>query len=151
MTYLDPHAPRGEFPLQTEAEPRVAPFVDIWVFGIAALAGLAGILAGDLGGRPVAEPELATLLRFMAVIKGVMALGSVAAVRWRLRQPAGAGLRWALLASMALMMSAPGVIWGLNQVLAGAVLFHAGFLAFLVTALRDGIWSKPLTRNHRFL
>jgi hypothetical protein len=36
------------------------------------------------------------------------------------------------------MISAPGLIWGLNHLVVGAVVFHAGLLIFLVAAARDG-------------
>jgi hypothetical protein len=113
----------------------------VWV--VAVLAGLAGLVVGLSAGAPRMDAELVPLLCFMAVIKGAMALGAAALAQWRLRRVASAWVVWALVGSTGLMMSAPGLIWGLTHLVIGAVLFHAGLLVFLVAAARDGFGMKP--------
>jgi hypothetical protein len=115
---------------------QVSPGLLVW--GIAGAAGFLGLLIGLQSQHPPMDAELVPLLRFMAVIKGAMAVGAAALVQWRLQGEAGAVLKWSLLGALALMMVAPGVIWGLNHIVLGALLFHAGLVVFLVAAARDG-------------
>jgi hypothetical protein len=108
----------------------------VWL--VAGSAGLAGLLLGLQAAPPRIDAELVPLLRFMAVLKAGMAVGTAALVQWRLRVNAGISLKLALLGSTALMMFAPGLIWSLNHLIAGAVVFHTGLLVLLVAASRDG-------------
>jgi hypothetical protein len=112
------------------------PTLQLWLF--AGAAGLAGLWLGLQAAPPRMDAELVPLLRFMAVLKAGMAIGAAALVQWRLQSPTGALLRLALIGSTALMMGAPGVIWGLRHLVVGAVVFHTGLLIFLVAAARDG-------------
>jgi hypothetical protein len=115
---------------------RVSPALLVW--GIAGAAGFLGLLLGLQSPPPRMDAELVPLLRFMAVLKVGMAAGAAALVQWRLQGDAGPGLRWSLLGATALMMAAPGLIWQLNHIVLGALLFHAGLVVFLVAAARDG-------------
>jgi len=108
------------------------------VWGIGGAAGLVGLLIALRSAAPPMDAQLVPLLRFMAVIKGAMAVGAAALAQWRLQGEAGPWLKWSLLGATALMMVAPGVIWGLNHIVLGALLFHAGLVVFLVAAARDG-------------
>jgi hypothetical protein len=118
------------------AKARLSPALLVW--GIGGAAGLAGLLIGLRSAPPPMDPALVPLLRFMAVIKGAMAVGAGALAQWRLQGDAGIWLKWSLLGATALMMVAPGVIWGLNHIVLGALLFHAGLVVFLVASARDG-------------
>jgi hypothetical protein len=113
------------------------------IWAVAGLAGAAGLIVGLAAGAPGMDAELVPLLRFMAVIKAAMALGAVALAQWRLKRAASGWVVAALAGSSGLMMSAPGLIWGLTHLVLGAVLFHAGLLVFLVAAARDGFGMKP--------
>jgi hypothetical protein len=108
------------------------------VWGIGGAAGLVGLLIGLQAAPPRMDAALVPLLRFMAVIKAGMAVGAGALVQWRLQGDAGIWLKWSLLGATALMMVGPGVIWGLNHIVLGALLFHAGLVVFLVASARDG-------------
>jgi hypothetical protein len=116
------------------------------LIGTALLAAIAGFAFA--GAAAPGEPELALLIRFMAVIKAAMALGAVALVAWRLTLPATPRLAFAGIAACALMAAGPGLIWGMQHVIAGAVLFHAGFALLLVLAWRDrGVLTQPASSS----
>ena len=85
-----------------------------------------------------AGSELTRLLRFMAVIKGGMALGAVGAVLWRLGSHVSLGRFVTYGTCCALMAAGPGLIWGMAQVGLGALLLHGGLLALLVL-----LWCDP--------
>ena len=108
-------------------------------------AGLAGVLAGRWlqSGSGGMEWQLALLLRFMAVLKGAMALGAVALVQWRLRRPTSDRLALGYAAALVPMALAPGLIWSLAAIASGAACFHAGFLLFLILAWRDDGVALP--------
>ena len=104
-----------------------------------AAGGAVGWALGAVN-RPVAlpEPGLVLLLRFMAALKGAAALGAAALLLWRMRRPLPAPASLLYGAGLASMASAPGLIWSLGPVAAGAACFHAGLILFAVAALRDG-------------
>lgn len=112
-------------------------------------AGLAGVVVGRWleAGTGDMEWQLVLLLRFMAVVKGAMALGALALVQWRLRRPASAPLALGYAAALMPMALAPGLIWSLAAIAPGAACFHAGFLLFLVLAWRDDAVSLPARRG----
>ncbi|MBE7220046.1 MAG: hypothetical protein INR64_16370 [Caulobacteraceae bacterium] len=120
------------------------------LYAVVGGAGLAGLLAGRWlqGGPGDMEWQLVLLLRFMAVVKGAMALGALALVQWRLRQPASARLALGYVVALAPMALAPGLIWSLAAIAPGAACFHAGLLLFLVLTWRDDGVSLP-TRASR--
>ena len=68
------------------------------LIGTALLAAIAGFAFA--GAAAPGEPELALLIRFMAVIKAAMALGAVALVAWRLTLPATPRLALAGIAAL---------------------------------------------------
>ena len=118
------------------------------LIGVAAFATVAGLSFGSA--RGAADPELAMLLRFMAVMKAAMALAALALMAWRLGSPMKPGLAAAGIAAVALMAVASGLIWSLDHVALGAVLFHVGLFAALYVAWRDdGKVSLP-ARTVRF-
>jgi hypothetical protein len=87
---------------------------------------------------PAADVELDLLLKFMAAIKAVMALGAIALIAWRLGFAAHARLKLTYCASASAMAAAPALIWFTPTVTAGALLFHTGLILFLATAYFDG-------------
>jgi hypothetical protein len=114
----------------------------------AAIAGLAGWVAGSPGETATAVlqagPDLALLLRFMACIKALFAVALVLLAAWRFAYPVGSAAALGYTGATALMCAAPGLIWTMSHVAAGALVFHAGLLLFLGTAWRDS--TKPATR-----
>jgi hypothetical protein len=131
-----PPAPASNALASVRPKTRFSPALQLWL--ILGATGLAGLWLGLQASPPRMDPELVPLLRFMAVLKAGMAIGAAALAQWRLQSPTGVPLKLALLGSTALMISAPGLIWGLNHLVVGAVVFHAGLLIFLVAAARDG-------------
>ncbi|WP_276156619.1 hypothetical protein [Rhodopseudomonas sp. BAL398] len=81
--------------------------------------------------------ELTLLLRFMAVVKAVLALGALAAVIWRLGHPASAVIALSYAGSTVLMGAAPVLIWQMAHVAGGAALFHLGLLLLVVALFAD--------------
>lgn len=85
-----------------------------------------------------AGPDWSNLLRAMAGLKTLMAVGAAAAVFWRLGAPAKPAWLFAYaLAGMA-MMAGPGLIWELAHIGSGALLLHAGLAATSVL-----LWHDP--------
>ena len=82
--------------------------------------------------------ELTRLLRFMAVIKGVLALGAVGALLWRLGSEISLGRFATYSACCAAMVAGPGLIWSMAHVGLGALLLHGGLIALLVL-----LWCDP--------
>jgi hypothetical protein len=105
---------------------------------VAAFAGFAAC-GTDASAHAVlqAGPDLTRLLRAMAGLKFLMAVGAMAVVWWRLG--AAASLPWLAgytAAGMA-MAAGPGLIVSMAHVGAGALLLHAGLGATLVMLWRD--------------
>lgn len=111
----------------------------ILLWGTVAVAALLGAVAGMHGAADArtVEGTLALLLRFMALVKAVVALAAALLVGWRLARPLEPATFARYLAALMPMAAAPGLIWSLGLVAPGALLFHVGFLAFLVLAARD--------------
>ncbi len=103
-------------------------------------AGLSLTLADvDATSSAVAQggSELTRLLRFMAVIKGAIALGVVGAVLWRLGSEITLGRFAAYSVGCAVMVSGPGLIWDMTHVGLGALLLHGGLFGLIVLLWRD--------------
>lgn len=105
------------------AQPYWRPFLAAAVLGAAAFA-----LTTQTGPH---DPELATLLRFMAVVKAAMALGAAALVGWRLGWPVRPAAGLAYIAGVSGMAAGAGLIWQLGHVGTGALLVHGGLLALV--------------------
>lgn len=122
---------------------------EVLIYAAVGGAGLAGVLVGRWlqAGTGDMEWQLVLLLRFMAVVKGAMALAALALVQWRLRRPASTRLALGYAAALVPMILAPGLIWSLAAIAPGAALFHAGFILFLVLAWRDDAVALPSRRG----
>jgi hypothetical protein len=81
--------------------------------------------------------DLTRVLRFMAAIKGLIAIAGAAAVLWRLG--AAISLPWfaAYAITCAAMAAGPGLIWSMSHVALGALLLHGGLFATLILLWRD--------------
>src|SRR5271166_4619541 len=112
------------------------------LIGLAVLAGGLAVLlangAASAGAAAEAGPELARLLRLMAIVKAAMALAALWLIDWRLRQPASLRLSALYVTAATLLATAPGLIWSLSHVALGAVLFHGGLGLLIALAYLDG-------------
>jgi hypothetical protein len=116
------------------------------VLGGIGIALVVALLASGGAAQAAAEAgaELTRLLRAMAAIKGLLAVGMAAAVLWRL----GAAVSLAWLAGYALACGAvaagPVLVWGMAHVGAGALLTHAGLLGGILLLWRDPVVGARL-------
>ncbi len=113
----------------------------VMILVVAIFATAAGLLADrpeDIAQAIThAGGDLTRLLRFMAVLKGMMAVLALAAVTWRLRAPA-TPLRVASYAVAVMGMAVgPGLIWGMIHLKLGAALLHGGLFATIILLWRD--------------
>ncbi len=83
------------------------------------------------------DPELARLLRAMAVLKAAMVVAALGLLTWRLAWPVAPGVAVAYLAGAATCVAASVAIAQLAHLAAAAVAFHAGGAALLIAAFLD--------------
>jgi hypothetical protein len=102
-----------------------------------ALAALVAWVAGDPSSLEAADPELAFLLRGMALIKGAIVAAGLAVLWWRFGWPLSHGMAAGYLAGAWLAAGAAMMIWQLTLIAPAALLFHVGEFALLVLAWRD--------------
>ena len=134
--------------------PRRAGSAPLWRGILAASVGLA-IAVAFLAGQDAASvravesagPELTRLLRFMAAVKAVLAIGGIALVWWRSAYPATRRAMLAYVAACLSMAVAPGLIWSVAHVALGAILFHAGLALLLLVCWTDGASTQDLFRR----
>ena len=94
------------------------------------------------------DPDLARLLRGMAIIKTGILLAAGAAIWWRL----GSAIRPAIAAgyifACAAGVAGAALVWNMAGLQFAPFLFDGGLLGFLVLTLRDdsGPWLRGLTR-----
>jgi len=114
--------------------------------GVAAVAGVLATPAG-LAAQAVAQagPELTHLLRAMAGLKALAALGLVGLVFWRLAVAATTARFVGYILACGAMASGPGLIWDMAHLKLGAVLLHAGLLASAVLLWRDPATAARLS------
>src|SRR2546423_1667673 len=98
----------GAFPSAAAPSRRFGPYRRrIALAASVVLAAAAGVAitqdAASVQVAQAAEPELLLLLRFMAALKGVMALGAAALAWWRLFYPASTRLTASAIVASALM------------------------------------------------
>ena len=88
--------------------------------------------------RAALDPDLARMLRGMALLKAVLTLAAVGVLLWRLGHPMSTGLLAIYFGATWAMATATLLIWQLVLLPAAALAFHAGELALLLAAWRDG-------------
>ncbi len=104
--------------------------------------------ASTSGSVPNIDPDLAKLVKAMAIIKSVILLSAGAAIWWRL----GSAINPALAAGYILLATActggAALVWNMTGLAVAPFLFDGGLLGFLILALRDdnGPWLRSLTR-----
>jgi hypothetical protein len=102
------------------------------------LVGAVAAWAAASGSSHPVEPELATLLRGMAAIKGLLAVLAAGLVCWRFGLPIASRAAWAYATCAGLMFVASALIWQLAFIPLAAALFHAGGIGALLVAWREG-------------
>ena len=123
----------------TPATPRAAASrrLPALLVGGCVLAAVAVGAAARGGAAPAVDPELARLLRAMAVIKGVMLVAGVGALAWRLRRPTPLPFAAAYLGGAWVAAGAVAAMWSLVALGAVAVVLHGVAAAVALLAWRD--------------
>ena len=125
-------------PLGTVAVPIKYRWLMLLVVLLAGLASFAiGYLAFQAKAANPIEPELVTLLRLMALLKLGLVIGAIWLVDWRLRHPCRPRVALGYCLALALMASAPGLIWFMTAILIASGLFHAGLILALAVGFND--------------
>lgn len=145
MSFPRPHADTG-LPGVALPLPRAS---HIAVLRATLLAGCAAsVAAAAWVGRPesvlATDPELARLLRGMALIKAMMVATALALLLWRFGRPISSAYAGAYMAGAWLAAAGSMGIWQLTHIPAAAIGFHVGEIAFLVLAWRD--WNAAPAR-----
>ncbi len=83
------------------------------------------------------DPDLVRVIRFMAAIKGGLALAAVAACFWRLARPAGPWRTAIYVAGPPAMAGASVALGALLSPALAAAALHLGLLAVVAAALTD--------------
>ncbi len=133
--------PAAAFPvpqavLFTGLPPRVAQ-VGLVAVACAALAGGLVVNGGSAHAVAQAGPDLTRLLRAMAAIKVMLAVGATAVVLWRLQSPISVGRFSLYVLATAGMAAGPGLIWTMAHVALGAFALHAGLIVSVLLLWRD--------------
>jgi hypothetical protein len=84
-----------------------------------------------------ADPALARLLRGMALIKGMLAIGAAAAVYWRCAWPMSRQAAATYAISAAAMAGSAALIWQLSYIALAALLFHLSAVTMLIVGWRE--------------
>jgi hypothetical protein len=88
--------------------------------------------------------DLTRVMRFLAAIKGAMAIAGAAAVLWRLAAAISPLWFAAYALSGAAMTAGPGLIWGMSHIVLGALLLHLGLFATIILLWRDPVVGARL-------
>ena len=116
--------------------------------GACAFAAAAATYFAGADSVQSADPDLARLLKGMAIIKTVILLAVGAAIWWRL----GSAIRPSFAAGYiifgAMGIAGAALVWSMAGLEFAPFLFDGGLLGFLIVALRDdnGPWLRALTR-----
>ncbi len=103
---------------------------------------------GDPSTRLRADPELARLLRGMAMIKCLLVAAAVAAIWWRFARPVAVPVATGYVVAAALIAGATMAIWQLSFIVAAAGVFHlAALMAMLLAWRDDGVRDRLLARR----
>ena len=130
--------------------PGLARSVMLAVMVGAAAAGLLATSAeASRDAAAAAGLDLTHLLRFMAALKGAMALGAAAALLWRLSTVVPPLRFSAYAGAAACMMAGPGLMWSMAHVGLGALLLHGGLAATVMLLWFDPASAEILDRTLR--
>lgn len=101
------------------------------------IAFLLAMLLGSPSPRYLADPALARLLRGIAMVKGLIAIGAIAALWWRAAWPGSVRTVSAALAGVSAQVAATVWIVRLVAIPWAAGLFHVGLALLMVCAWRE--------------
>ena len=116
------------------------------LIGCAASVAIAASL-GEPQAYLRADPELAVLLRGMAVIKAFIVMPALGVLWWRFGHPIARGSTLGYLVGAWLVASATALIWQLTLIALAALIFHVAGLALLLVALADRRAGSILNRS----
>lgn len=133
-----------EMPLSAPAHPSMVRAVLVVVCVAAALGGLA---VGHPEQLLQTDPELARLLRGMALIKAGILVAALGLLSWRFHWRTSKRLVVVYNGAAAAMSFAAGLIWQLTSILVAAGLFHLGLVVLLVAMLRDNTGRGGIARR----
>lgn len=109
--------------------------------------GLGTLLILTLAGPPPLrfqqDPALASLVRSMVLIKGVILALAVSLVAWRLGRPVSGTRLLGYLGTLGTSAAALTWMWSLNAIPVAALLFYGGLIACYFTASRDSRLLSP--------
>jgi hypothetical protein len=115
--------------------------------GACALAAAAATYFAGTDSVQSADPDLARLLKGMAIIKMVILFAVGAAIWWRLGSPIRPSFSAGYIIFCAMGIAGAALVWNKAGLGLAPFLFDGGLLGFLVLALRDdGPWPRALTR-----
>jgi hypothetical protein len=114
----------------------------------ACAAALATVLA-EPGRAAASDPDLATLVRGMAVIKTAIVAAVGAAIWWRLGFAIKPGVAAGYILFAAAASAGAALVWNNAALWLAPFLFDGGLLGFLIVALRDdgGPWLAAFRRG----
>lgn len=116
--------------------------------GACAFAAAAATLYAGTGGIQTVDPDLAKLLKGMAIIKTVILLAAGALIWWRLGSPIRPAFAVGYIMFGAIGVAGAALVWNMAGLALAPFLFDGGLLGFLILALRDdnGPWLRALTQ-----
>ena len=137
--------------------PLAAPAVPVRAAGgartaLVSLTLVALLAAGGLALRaptPIADPDLARVLRFMAAMKGVFALAAFAGCYWRLARPAAPWRVAVYVGGPPAMAGGALALFAFHDVAPAAAGLHLGLFAVLAAALTDRDFLPDIVRRER--
>lgn len=123
-------------------EPNTSRKAVIARMALAAVSILAVVAAFHIGserasGAAGGDAALATVIRFMVVMKASIALGVAMLVERRLRHPARRAMVTALIVATATALAGPALMWHLDDLRLGAAFYYLGLATIAVLAWLD--------------
>lgn len=103
-----------------------------------AFGAAVGLIVGDPSARLAADPELARLLRGMALVKALLIAVGVRVLWWRFGLDIEALRARGYVAALAFMAFAAALAWQLSYPAVLGLAFHGALLSLGMLAWRDG-------------
>jgi hypothetical protein len=107
------------------------------ILGCVVAVSAAAVL-GEPASLVRADPQLALLLRGMAVIKAAIVLSAIGILVWRFGHPVSNRLALAYIVGASVLAGASMLIWQLSFIPLAALGFHVAAFVVLVAAWHDG-------------
>ena len=133
-------------PIASGSAPRVGRDRTLLVLSTLAMLALAATLGSGAAASTV-EPDLARLLRFMAVLKGVFAVVALVVCYWRLARPTAAWREIVFVGGPGLMAAGALCLWNIQSAGLATAGLHVGMFALLAAGLTDEAFIPALRRR----